>query len=617
MADLTKDQLRQQNETLFANNNSGNISAEDLRTFNGEVIDTLATELNPSFTGSVEVQGDVSASTYYGDGSNLSGVTSEVPQGTVSGSSQIDYPLISNIPSGIISSSEQLPAGVVSGSSQVIDILIPLNSYTSSNDTRWNGLDAQSGSWVESSITGSSLTTASFSSQTLTFTKGDGTTFGVNIPDVSGSDISSLNQFTQSQEIYNAGINSYTQSTDVIIGNIETYITASSQQIDLIEDFTASQEELNTTFATTGSNFFIGNQDITGSVVINQLSGSGLYPLTLQNPYFTDGKIQLGFFQGDAFSQAEVAFVAANSVFQSTGDMNFNTRLSGGSNTLTFDSQNILINASGSVISNTPQFQVRNPSNTIRPTLNTQFGGAVGLFDSSNSNEINLILKSEDYGYPNNWTGPSISGNNPSDEYPAFIGFQQKSNWTDGTITILQPLDVSGSVDVSGSFTMHSNTLLIDNPTNSQKTTITNNSVKTQDGSGVVQSSLETAYGGKIGLVNLGTSDDFGLTLQAENWGYPPNWSGPAIYSNNPAGEYPAIIGFQNKTNWTDGRVTVLKPLVSQDTLTTTVDVKVGTQLVLLDYANLEFQNDADAATGGVPLGGLYHHNGHILIRTV
>ena len=37
----------------------------------------------------------------------------------VSGSSQIDYPLISNIPSGIISSSEQLPSGLVSGSSQV------------------------------------------------------------------------------------------------------------------------------------------------------------------------------------------------------------------------------------------------------------------------------------------------------------------------------------------------------------------------------------------------------------------------------------------------------------------------------------------------------------------
>jgi hypothetical protein len=112
----------------------------------------------------------------------------------ISGSSQIDYPQISNIPSGIISSSQQLPAGLVSGSSQVSD------------------------------ITGSSLVTASFATQTLTFTKGDGTTFGVNIPDVSGSDLTSLNAFTQSQEVLNA------------------------------------------TFATTGSNTFVGNQIISGTL---------------------------------------------------------------------------------------------------------------------------------------------------------------------------------------------------------------------------------------------------------------------------------------------------------------------------------------------------------------
>ena len=43
----------------------------------------------------------------------------QLPSGVVSGSSQVDYPLISNIPSGIISSSEQLPSGIISGSTQV------------------------------------------------------------------------------------------------------------------------------------------------------------------------------------------------------------------------------------------------------------------------------------------------------------------------------------------------------------------------------------------------------------------------------------------------------------------------------------------------------------------
>ena len=42
---------------------------------------------------------------------------------------------------------------------------------------------------IDPSITGSSLITASFASQTMTFTKGDGSTFGVYIPDASGSTI--------------------------------------------------------------------------------------------------------------------------------------------------------------------------------------------------------------------------------------------------------------------------------------------------------------------------------------------------------------------------------------------------------------------------------------------
>jgi len=48
-------------------------------------------------------------------------VVTELPSGTVSGSSQVNYPAISNIPAGIISGSAQvvLPAGTVSGSSQV------------------------------------------------------------------------------------------------------------------------------------------------------------------------------------------------------------------------------------------------------------------------------------------------------------------------------------------------------------------------------------------------------------------------------------------------------------------------------------------------------------------
>ena len=163
--------------------------------------------------------------------------------------------------------------------------------------------------------------TASFASQTLTFTKGDSSTFSVTIPDVSGSDLTQLNLFTQSQEIYNAGINSYTQSTDVTIGNIETYVTSSSQRIDLIEDFTASQEGLNGTFATTGSNTFVGDQDITGSlhlqdtvseITLRNASGTGEVKITSGPDFITSftpstltGIEQIGAYQiSSSFGQA-------------------------------------------------------------------------------------------------------------------------------------------------------------------------------------------------------------------------------------------------------------------------------------------------------------------------
>ena len=256
MSGLSKQALLVENNQSFPNNNAGLISATNLRTFNENMIDSTVNQAvytadSASFDARIDAGG--------GGG---------VPAGTISGSSQVDYPLISNIPSGIISSSQQLPAGLVSGSSQLTssydiryqlsgsDAPLPSGVVSGSSQVSYIGLSnipsgiisssqqlpagLVSGSSQVSSITGSSLVTASFASQTLTFTKGDGTTFGVNIPDVSGSDITALNAFTSSQEL------------------------------------------LNTTFATTGSNTFDGDQTISGSVTI-QDTNAPMSGLVLKN----------------------------------------------------------------------------------------------------------------------------------------------------------------------------------------------------------------------------------------------------------------------------------------------------------------------------------------------
>jgi hypothetical protein len=115
-----------------------------------------------------------------------------------------------------------------------------LNASSASQQISINALNAATSSYVTSAITASSLITASFSGNTLTFTKGDGATFGVVIPDVSGS-----------------------------TGN----------------------------FATTGSNVFVGNQTISGSLFVSGsevLTGTlSASALRVENNTHLDGQLRV------------------------------------------------------------------------------------------------------------------------------------------------------------------------------------------------------------------------------------------------------------------------------------------------------------------------------------
>jgi len=127
-----------------------------------------------------------------------------------------------------------LPSGVISGSAQITGL-----------------------GFVSSSVTASSLITASFSGNTLTFTKGNGTTFGVVIPDVSGSTIPSGTvsgsaqivalgfATTASLNTYTASINSYTQSNDAKWTTLQTLTASNSASLNQLNAFTASQLTIN------------------------------------------------------------------------------------------------------------------------------------------------------------------------------------------------------------------------------------------------------------------------------------------------------------------------------------------------------------------------------------
>jgi hypothetical protein len=116
-----------------------------------------------------------------------------------------------------------------------------LNAFTASQDTKditlasvTSSLNSATASLFTSASL--SLTTASVNLNTITFTKGDASTFNivVNTGSAITTDITSLNAFTASQETKNATLGSLTGS-----------------------------------FATTGSNTFIGNQTLTGSLFVS------------------------------------------------------------------------------------------------------------------------------------------------------------------------------------------------------------------------------------------------------------------------------------------------------------------------------------------------------------
>lgn len=277
MSELSKQALKVDNNQSFPNNNAGLITPTALRTFNENMIDSLVDELSYNVDSGSWNQQINALEQFTASASGLStgsllvtaSAVSNVMTFTKGDNSTFNVTVGSVIPSGTISSSQQisglgfvsssvtgsslvtasfasqnltftkgdgsqfslfipdnsgsvLPSGVVSGSAQISGLgfqtTASFNTYTSSNDSKVNSLInatssyaisssvaavdagqqlqinsliAATSSYATSAITASSLITASFSGNTLTFTKGNGTTFGVVIPDVSGSTLPS------------------------------------------------------------------------------------------------------------------------------------------------------------------------------------------------------------------------------------------------------------------------------------------------------------------------------------------------------------------------------------------------------------------------------------------
>jgi hypothetical protein len=427
-------------------------------------------------------------------------------------------------------------------------------------------------------------------------------------------------------------------------------------------------------FAITGSNTFYGNQYVHGLVeaIDNNLKASST---TFTSSYTElgvayDGSIALNMFAPATYHHTTGEYYFANTIgglgsgslhflTENGGAMYFNNPTS--SINLTAPNVNVYgqlyVSGSGAkdiildgqmVISGSGTSAGRKADLTI---FNTANGNLVDILSnqvkvSSPSNdsetymtpfqlESDIISTGDNIGIqagvasPNWSDGASIYVNNDgADSYNAVFGFQDKAHYTDGRITALFPMDISGSLNVTGgvtgsfrgdgsgltgvtvsintgSFATTGSNVFVGDQVVTGSLIVSGSGVKdfTVLGQMVISGSSGTTRRPELTIFNTsnGTYTDFlasqitlndaandsqtvitqyqvesdvlstgdNIGIQAYG-GTAPNWAdGATIYVNNDAGDnYYAVFGFQDKAHYTNGAITALFPMVVSGSLT-------------------------------------------------
>ena len=333
----------------------------------GRGIVSGSSQLNGSTFTNIIASGSFSGS-FYGDGSNLSGVTSYTNTDTlnyinsinvISGSSQVSYVGLSNIPAGIVSGAAQIPSilptgtvsgssqvsfttisnkptlvsgssqviytqlssipsGIVSGSSQVVSILSSLNTYTSSNDTlnttqnsRLTSIETVTGSLAttyEQKASGTHTLISGSSQVSFTTISNKPTLISSSlqvsitesqITDLTHTDISLLNTFTGSIQ---GEVNSLIAATGSYLTSLPVGTISGSSQISITESQISDlTHTVIPTGTVSGSSQIILNDTtglISASRVIGDIQASSVeYVNILNKPTLISSSLQVSITQ--------------------------------------------------------------------------------------------------------------------------------------------------------------------------------------------------------------------------------------------------------------------------------------------------------------------------------
>ena len=363
------------------------------------------------------------------------------------------------------------------------------NAYTSSNDAKVNDLISQTGSYVTETESGSFMVTGSVAGDTLTFTKGDGSQFSLQVSVATGSLPSGV--VSGSEQIVDLGFattsslsgyttvtdfNSYTSSTDgrlnsiegatgsyvtetesgsfmttgSVSGNVLTFTKGDGSTFNLSVD-TGSVTPIDTSsFATTGSNTFIGDQTITGSLNVSGRSSldgpvsstDGLIKI-FTTASFGNPSVQPGQFITTLapVSQSNIVFATPVAVTGQGTISVFNTgsiQISGSNNILFQSNRQVPPGGDG----NTGYLNNSNIVNAF-PTLNTSSVYRPNVSNNLLYGGLNMTMGSGTGNFTIN--NNSIYGNLNLNVPSASQGGLYANNVIAGTVTVQQPVVVTGS----------------------------------------------------------------------------------------------------------------------------------------------------------------------------
>jgi hypothetical protein len=415
-------------------------------------------------TGSFEIYDDTHnrdvLSDFFNSGSqkHTTSLTSEII--VISGSTSVT--LIGNVSASIISASTINGLGdplvfstsvdsrldSLEGVSGSFTTTASFNSYTSSTDSRLNNIEAATSSYVTSAITASSLVTASAVGNTITFTKGDASTFNVSVastPIDTGSfaTTSSFNAYTQSNDQRVSSLEANSGSVNTSITNINS--ATSSLQSATASLFTSASLALVTASFDTGSRnltftkgdattFAVNIPDTSGSATIN----TGSFATTGSNAFVGNQTIN-GTSFGTGANTGTASIAIGNSTLQSnTGQYNIAIgETAGQSNSSGY--QNVAIGLGALQYNQNGSANVGIGGGTFRDNIsgsnNTFVGGGAGINASSvnynvgiGSNSLSKIQSNENTAVGANTLLNTTTGNGHT-----AMGFDALKENTTGT----------------------------------------------------------------------------------------------------------------------------------------------------------------------------------------